>query len=143
MLSGPPAAKKLTQEYSGVTLHRRNLVMANLVVDFHARLATQQLASSSFANVQFCQALGAELGSMEASVVEELVTSFVDRSKSQLEGRDLTQVPVMFQFHESSDHGMYKTIGKTKFFGLLRFMMSKYRILCFAGHTPSDILFRL
>ena len=128
MYSGSPAAQKVNNEIAGNTLHRRSLVLANLFVDFHIRLATSELGTSSFSTTEFLQGLGAEFGGVDGGVYEEFMKTFVAGAASSMKGRSLSKTPVLYMFQPGMDMDMYKQLGKTRMFALMRFMMGKWCI---------------
>lgn len=125
MYSGAPAAKKLCTDYGGSTLHRRSLVLVDLFIDFHLRLSEQQMASPCFNSIEYYHGLGKEFGAASAEVYDEFARAFVDGSRGPLRGRPLTKVPILFAFTPQQDVDMYKIVAKTRFFSILRYMMSK------------------
>ena len=123
MLSGPSAAKRLS-EYAGRTIHRRSMILANLVIDFHVRLCQHLVGTSSFASDGFIHALGSELGQVDGRLYEEFVDVYTKTAKPKMNGGDLTKVPIFFDFSVGDkDSAMYRALGGTKLYGLLRYMM--------------------
>ena len=125
MHSGSPAARKVNDEYAGNTLHRRSLVLCNLYIDFHIRLATSEVGTPSFASPDYIQGLGAEFGGVDAKVYEEFSQAFMDGAAVSMRGRSLSKTPVLYIFSSGQDTEMYKQVGKTRLFSLMRFMMGK------------------
>ena len=124
MHSGPPAARRV-EEFSGATIHRRSLILADLMIDLHLRVAQCLLGTMEFSSGNFLNALGQELGNLSPELYEELMTTFIKAANGPMGGKPLTRLPVLFQFQPGEDNVMYKAIGKTRFFGVLRYMMCK------------------
>ena len=125
MHSGGPAARKVTEEYAGSTVHRRSLVLCNLFIDFHIRLATCEIGTPSFATGEYVHGLGAEFGNIDAAVYEEFSKAFVDGAHGTMRGRTIRKTPVLYTFVPGQDLEMYKQIGKTRLYSVMRFMMCK------------------
>ena len=125
MHSGSPAARKVNDEYAGSTVHRRSLVLCDLFIDFHIRLATSELGTPSFATAEYVHGLGAEFGNLDATVYEEFTRVFVDGAHGTMRGRTIRKTPVFYAFVPGQDLDMYKQIGKTQLFSVMRFMMCK------------------
>ena len=123
MLSGPQAAKKVC-DYGGATVHRRSMIMANLVVDFHLRVAQHLVGTSAFSTLPFMHALGAELGKIDPAVYDEFVEAYAKSARGRMNGGELTKIPVFFDFSVGDKNSaMYRALGSTKLFSLLRCMM--------------------
>ena len=138
MHSGSPAARKVNDEFAGNTLHRRSLVMCNLYIDFHIRLATSELGSPCFASPEYLQGLGAEFGGVDAKVYEEFAQTFLDGAAVSMRGRAITKTPVLYVFSPGQDVEMYKQVGKTRLYSLMRFMMGEFCVAL--SHVVCDVL---
>ena len=125
MYTGPPASRKVVDEFGGSTLHRRNVAVGPLVIDFHVRLSAFEMGSPQFGSPEFLRALGAELGGVDSAIYEEFLESFIKSAKVAMLGRPLTKVPVLFMFGREQDTDMYRTVAESRYFGLLRYMMCK------------------
>ena len=125
MHSGNPAARKVSDEYAGSTVHRRSLVLCNLYIDFHIRLATSETGTPSFASPEYIHCLGGEFGNVDTSIYEEFARTFVDGAHGTMRGRSLKKTPVLYAFAPGQDLDMYKLVGKTRLYSVMRFMMGK------------------
>lgn len=140
MYSGPPAARRL-EEYSGSTIHRRSLICANIIVDLHLRIAQHLLGTMEFSSGSFLNSLGQELGNLSPEMYEELVEAIMKASHGPMGGKPLTRLPVLFSFKPNEDTAMYKSIGKTRVYGALRFMMCK--LLFYITWTAINLFCRI
>ena len=126
MHSGGPAARKVSEEYAGSTVHRRSLILCDLYIDFHIRLATSEIGTPSFASSEYVHGLGVEFGNTDTSIYEEFAQTFVDGAHETMRGRTLKKTPVLYAFIPGQDLDMYKKVGRTRLFSVMRFMMCKY-----------------
>ena len=123
MLVGTDAAVCLNKEYHGTTAHRRSVQVKKFLIDLHCRVRDSLMSTTSFNGDGYLHMLGIELGSMDGSVFEILVQSFLDYLAMTTPTRKVDHTTVLGQF--PADYGLYTRMTDTAFYRSLRYMMSK------------------
>ena len=121
MLIGPTSAQA-AESRGGVTVHRRQLKLLKLVIDFHARIGESDLQTTYFGCTDYLHRLGVAFGDFSDSVWSDFVGLLIRRATGQDPPR-VTRTPMMVTFPE--DLVLYKALLETDLCQCLRNMMCK------------------
>ena len=127
MLFGVAASQRLIQEYHGISTHRRTVKFNKMIADVHMRIRDSLLVTNAFRGDGYLGSLGQELGSMNDTSYQELVSVIIEWVTAAVGQQAVEQSTILCSFPE--DNGLYAFLSQTSIFRCLRYMLSKYCLL--------------